>query len=583
MKPYFNLTEEKWVRVLDRQGQVYETTLPEALLRAHELRDLAGETPTQDVAMLRFLLAVLYAALFGGEPFPSPDDALEAWFDLWQRGRFPEDAVTDYLRRWRERFWLFHERFPFGQVASGRDGLNMENAADRAKLEKPGKPSTPGVQRASKLNGAIMESGNTEKFFNSATGEGKNSLSCPEAARWLIHVIGYDDGGIKYYYPKNSAMNRTDDVAKCTVAWLGTLSSVYARGDTLFETLMLNLVLLRNGEMTDEAIWPRQRPSWEYDEPHVVEAQGIPLPDNPAELCSLLSRRILLIRREDRVLGFIRYVGEAFPREAALTEQWTLWTVPKAKKDQVALPVPRPGRLPAQMWREMGAILVGKGGEGFAPGVVRWVGLLAGLNDSPLKDAVCSFRYVKAMYEVSQSSNMTEALEDSVTFSAGLLTDLGAAWLKLLQDELDLCGRIAWQVGLLAEHLFSAEGGKVYEGKGKRTPTAQAERDVAQEQFFYELDRPFRHWLNSLRAEDDSVTRQVRLQQLHRVERRTALRCGRERMDRISPTAYGARMKGEGEERHYTAAQAWVIFRAGINKLIPPQSDEQETRGGAEA
>ena len=577
MNPFFNLTEEKWIRVLEMDGNIKETTVLDVLGRAREYRGLAGETPTQDVAMLRFLMAVLYVSLFD-QDYETPDEALNAWYELWTAGQFPVESIAAYLARWRERFWLFHDERPFCQVAAGRDGITMENAAGMAGLEKPGKPAAKGVQRASKLNGAIFESGNTDKLFNIATGAGKNSLSCSEAARWLIHVIGFDDGGIKPYYEKNSSMNRADDLAKCSVAWLGSISPIYAEGDTLFETLMLNLVLLKNGEYSDEALWPRQRPSWEYDTPHVIEMAGVPLPDNPAELCTFLARRIMLIRKDERVLGFVRYVGEAFAREAASTEQWSLWMIPKAKKGETNLPVPRSSRLPAQIWREMGSLVAVRDGD-YPPGVVRWVRLLSQPDHSPLRDALCRFRYVKALYDVAQSSSMTEILEDSLTFSVSLLGDAGRAWVELLASELELYNRVAWQLGLLAEQLLSAEGGKVFEGKNKRTATAEACRIDAQERFFHELDQPFRQWLQGLRAQDDPRTRQVRIQQLRRIGRQKALKCGREMLDQVSPSAYCKRGKGEGES-HNTAPEAWLLFRRTINKLIHVDTEES-SEGGA--
>jgi hypothetical protein len=93
----------------------------------------------------------------------------------------------------------------------------MENAADMAALEKPGKPSAPGVQKASKLNGAIFESGNKDNLFNIATGTGKYSISFSEAARWLLHVICFDDGGIKLYIKGKMSQQITYCVpATCT-------------------------------------------------------------------------------------------------------------------------------------------------------------------------------------------------------------------------------------------------------------------------------------------------------------------------------------------------------------------------------
>ena len=56
----YNLLEERWMRVRGQDYTVQEVSLPDALLHAHEYRDLAGELPTQDAAMLRLLLAVLH-------------------------------------------------------------------------------------------------------------------------------------------------------------------------------------------------------------------------------------------------------------------------------------------------------------------------------------------------------------------------------------------------------------------------------------------------------------------------------------------------------------------------------------------
>jgi len=57
----FNLLREPWIMVLNQEGKAEEVSLLTALERAHEFRCLAGELPTQDVAVLRLILATLYA------------------------------------------------------------------------------------------------------------------------------------------------------------------------------------------------------------------------------------------------------------------------------------------------------------------------------------------------------------------------------------------------------------------------------------------------------------------------------------------------------------------------------------------
>lgn len=56
----FNLLDEPWIRVRLPDCSVQEVSLCDALMNAQNYVDLAGETPPQDVAVLRLLLAVLH-------------------------------------------------------------------------------------------------------------------------------------------------------------------------------------------------------------------------------------------------------------------------------------------------------------------------------------------------------------------------------------------------------------------------------------------------------------------------------------------------------------------------------------------
>ncbi|MDR2391681.1 MAG: type I-E CRISPR-associated protein Cse1/CasA, partial [Planctomycetota bacterium] len=57
----FNLLREPWIKVLNANGNLEEISLLDVFRRAHELKRLAGELPTQDVVILRFLVAVILA------------------------------------------------------------------------------------------------------------------------------------------------------------------------------------------------------------------------------------------------------------------------------------------------------------------------------------------------------------------------------------------------------------------------------------------------------------------------------------------------------------------------------------------
>ena len=51
----YNLLEERWVRVRGQDYTVQEVSLPDALLHAHEYRDLAGELPRTSVVEVRLI------------------------------------------------------------------------------------------------------------------------------------------------------------------------------------------------------------------------------------------------------------------------------------------------------------------------------------------------------------------------------------------------------------------------------------------------------------------------------------------------------------------------------------------------
>lgn len=85
----FNLLTEPWIRVRLRDNTVREVSLTEALVSAQDYADLAGEMPTQNAAVLRLLLAVLFTVFSRvdtkGEsrPLMQSDDALERAVAAW--------------------------------------------------------------------------------------------------------------------------------------------------------------------------------------------------------------------------------------------------------------------------------------------------------------------------------------------------------------------------------------------------------------------------------------------------------------------------------------------------------------------
>ena len=122
----FNLQDEKWILLRKSDCSVEELSLMDALLQAHQYMALSGELPTQDISILRLLLAVLhtvfarYAPDGTYSPLTKPADAMQRWNELWNAGKFPEKPIREYLASQHERFWLFHPDRPFYQTNAAK-------------------------------------------------------------------------------------------------------------------------------------------------------------------------------------------------------------------------------------------------------------------------------------------------------------------------------------------------------------------------------------------------------------------------------------------------------------------------------
>ncbi|HAP79518.1 MAG TPA: type I-E CRISPR-associated protein Cse1/CasA, partial [Ruminococcus sp.] len=281
----FNLLDEPWVRVMDGDCNVVELSLKDTIINAHKYKSLKGELPTQDIAVMRLILAVLHT-IFSRvdengeeESIDSKKDALKRWKALWDKGKFSEKAVCEYFEKWHERFWLFHPDRPFGQVAGLKSGTDYTSA---------------------KLNGEISESSNKIRLFASYSGEEKQSLTYSQTARWILYLNGYDDTSSKASKAeKERAKKEGREVLSTGAGWLGKLGLIFIKGNNLFETLMLNLVMINSGEVQSE-----QKPAWENETVSKRERFEIAMPDNLAELYTLQSRRLILVRNNDRVTGY---------------------------------------------------------------------------------------------------------------------------------------------------------------------------------------------------------------------------------------------------------------------------------------
>lgn len=465
----FNLLTEPWIRVRLRDNTVREVSLTEALVSAQDYVDLAGEMPTQNAAVLRLLLVVLFTVFSRvdakGKPQPlaQSDDALERWSELWQLGHFPAEPVRDYLEQWKDRFWLFHPTHPFWQVPTLSNGIAFDGK---------------------KLNGERAESGNKTPLFQNISKAECAVLTYAQAARWLIYQNGYDERGGR---PKAGNKPRHG------VGWLGQIGFVAVKGKNLYETLLRNMAF----STEQDALREKQLPCWEREHARTEQSVEIVMPKNQAELLTLQSRRILLIRSEEMpgVVGYEVLGGDYWDSENAFGEQMTLWRRTSKENEKVTYE-PQQHEMGKQLWRELPAML---DPEGRKPGVLIWNQKLQSLRILSKKEQIV-ISVVGIRYD-DQGASVKDVYTDQLEMQLATLNDLGRKWTVRISREVQRCEETAKNIGTLCVELKLA-GGLDY-NKVKGFKDKQKVTEDARAQFYFAVDQPFRQWLQAIDPEQD--------------------------------------------------------------------------------
>lgn len=547
----FNLLDEKWILVRKNDCTVTELSVTDVLLHAHEFKELAGELPTQDISILRLLLAILqtvfsrYTVSGERQDIADEDDAIDRWKELWDAGRFPEKPIREYLAQWYDRFWLFHPERPFYQTNAAQIGTPYE---------------------AKKLNGEISESNNKISLFSARAGDWKNTLTYPEAARWLLHVNNFDDSS-----GKASSEIRGKGAKSPGVGYLGKLGLIAAKGEDLFETLLLNLIPFN---LFDEEIWPEESPIWELDQPRNEERCEIGPPKSLSELYTLQSRRIFLITEGEFVTKYKLLGGDFYGDDTDVyIEPMTIWHNVGKNKAQIE---PKKFDSSIRMWREFASVFKKKE-KSELPGVMHWVNYIDRQNLIDQRKQIV-FQIISMTYG-SKNSSVSDAFTQALTLHADLLTNLGERWRTTIAEEVDKYDETVSLLAILAKSVKKAAG---------MSPKAVDELFIAKkekkdqqnacEQFYFSVDIPFREWLASIdpQWEIGSDEEYECLQHWHDAVKTIANRLADDLVKEVGDPAIVGRMIEEKNgskkvKKYYSAPKALGFFKIGLNKLYPKE------------
>jgi len=131
----FSLLDEPWIVVTNIEGEPLVLSLTEVFSHAHKIKALSGEMPTQDVAILRLLLGVLYAVVTRSDEYRQARESeegednelpLDIWKNLWEKKCFSSTEIFAYLQEFHDRFYLIHPERPFYQVPTLEKGSSYK-------------------------------------------------------------------------------------------------------------------------------------------------------------------------------------------------------------------------------------------------------------------------------------------------------------------------------------------------------------------------------------------------------------------------------------------------------------------------
>ncbi|GGH51502.1 type I-E CRISPR-associated protein Cse1/CasA [Microbacterium album] len=530
----FNLIDNPWIVVRRLDGAVAELSLRQAFREADSIREVGGELPTQSFAITRLLLAILYRATSDDRSATGWETA--DWAEWWRDG-LPLDLIEEYLDFFADRFDLFHPERPFFQVAA------LRTARDEMK----------------DTGALILDLPSNNRLFTTRSGPASLRLSFAEAARWLVNAQAFDPSGIKSGAVGDPRVKGGRGYP-IGLAWAGNLGGVMIEGDTLRETLLLNLVLPGESGVVLDA--KADVPPWEELECDGPAPRDGLYPRGPVRLFTWQARRIRLIPDGDRVVGCILANGDELkPKNQHHVEPMTAWrySEPQSKKLKTPTYMPRAHQADRAFWRGIGALLPQldstrtKDGHPHAlhPAILEALATRSGGIDSTYRLRV---RAVGVAYG-SNNSVVDDVIDDRIVMQLALLESTNAELAAEATNAVSLADEGVFALRNLAGNLVRAAGG---DGE-----SARAEAGAAA---YARLDPPYRRWLASL---GDGTLPQAAMDAWKTAARGILRELGDELIRDAGPAAWAGReVRGRAGMELVTTARAAHWFAEALRRTF---------------
>lgn len=513
----FNLIDEPWIHVRRRTGATGLVSIRTALTEAADIRSIRGEMPTQDVAILRLLIAILLRAA----PPLSKAQAEETWADWWEARTLPQ--TQPYLEKWHHRFDLLDPKEPFYQVADLATASGKTSGLGKLVAEVPDNHQYQTVRTV------------------------PTELTLAEAARWLVHAMAFDPSGIK----TGALGDQRVKGGKCFPigrAWTGYCAVLTAEGDSLLETLLLNLVLTATSA-DDAPVWER---------PPLTAAPDSHDPQGAADVLTWPSRRIRLLVRDGVVTDALVCYGDPLDAKNRFEEPATIWRHSKPQTAKLGRQVFMPAILTGgrSVWRGLEGLLAvtpdaGRGQEQRSSALLDWLAQHTSSKTLPPQQRL-RLRVNGLLYG-PQDATVVGCVDDTVTADVVAFTDPELAALAV--RGVATADEVARAVAALGANLARASGAD--------SVSATAAGEQAREAAYARCDTPFRQWLLTITSEADRAELAAAWQ--HTLQNLASAQ-GQAMLTAAGPAAVTGREK---DSRLIDAGVSWLWFRGALRKALP--------------
>lgn len=473
---FYSLLDEPWIACVNGNGMPLEVSIREVFDGSREIVELRGDSPAQDYAILRLLLAIYWRAhsvqkTVGKVPFSMARWFTQAWREA-QKGA-ADTKVLSYVDGYAERFRLFDAKAPFMQVADLQSTSGQLSTVKRI---------VPDIE---------------DEFFTMRAGQARETLTFAEAARWLVYIHAYDYSGIKSGAVGDARVKNGKGYPIGT-GWTGMTGGTFLRGANLRETLALNTV-------EDCIRRPGDKPVWEREPDTAAERNGgAILLGGPADLATWQTRRVRLHREDGQVCAVLVSNGDQIPNAGlnAFGDPMTpyRYSKQKSKKGFDAF-YPRPYDSGRTMWKSIEPLIAmesdlpflqgaANGGKNFqAPKRPEILDQLAYYWRTGLLPAGSVAVSMVSVEYGPQASSVASSISASASVNPAVLEDdqVRRAVLNAATVTLDA----AIQLGKLAGDVLVAAGGS-YEFQSAPTDSSLAEMEPA-----------FNRWLDGWSSSTD--------------------------------------------------------------------------------